>query len=409
MGRGLWVLLHRWVGLAMAGFLVLAGLTGSLIAFQAELDAWLNPDLFQARTAGEALSLDDLAHAVEAADPRVAASFIVPPAEPGRTALVTVSARADAGAGAPAPVGYNQVFVDPVSGAILGTREYGAWRFDSAHLMPFIVLLHYSLHLPGKWGDWLLGIVAIAWLLDSFVGFWLTLPAQRGTVRAGPSWWRRWKPAWWVKGGAGALRLNLDLHRAGGLWLWGLLLVLALTSIAMNLRREVFQPMVQLFVPVSPDPFRSLPERPLADGAARLRWHDAVQAARAHLPVPSRTWPLHGVYHAKELDAFAVTFVEPGNRNTVGRLGEERVFVHAGTGALLLRHGYGDGTAGDKYLAWQYPLHSGQIAGLPGRILVCAAGLAVAGLSITGVVIWASKRRARRFGRQLVQAQQAGA
>ena len=409
MGRGLWVRLHRWVGLAMAGFLVLTGLTGSLIAFQPELDAWLNPQLFQARTAGDALSLDDLARAVETADPRVAASFIVPPLEPGRTALVTVVARAEPGTGGVIPVGYNQVFVDPVSGAILGTREYGAWRFDRAHLMPFIVLLHYSLHLPGKWGDWLLGGVAIAWLLDSFVGFWLTLPARRASARPGSSWWSRWKPAWLVKRGAGTVRLNLDLHRAGGLWLWGLLLVLALTSIAMNLRHEVFQPVVQWFAPVSPEPFKSLPERPLAADAARLDWQQATQAARAHLPAPSRNWPLYGVYHAKELGAFAVTFFEPGGRNTAWRLGEERVFVHAGTGALLLRHGYGDGTAGDKFLAWQYPLHSGQIAGLPGRILVCAAGLAVAGLSITGVVIWASKRRARRFHRRLIQAQQAGA
>ena len=39
MTRLLLVRLHRYVGLAIAGFLALAGLTGSLVAFQPELDA----------------------------------------------------------------------------------------------------------------------------------------------------------------------------------------------------------------------------------------------------------------------------------------------------------------------------------------------------------------------------------
>jgi uncharacterized iron-regulated membrane protein len=43
----------------------------------------------------------------------------------------------------------------------------------------------------------------------------------------------------------------------------------------------------------------------------------------------------------------------------------------------------------------QFPLRSGRILGLPGRILQSAMGLVVAALSVTGVVIWHRKRRAR--------------
>ena len=35
------VLLHRWTGLAIAFFLVVACLTGSLLSFEEELDTWL--------------------------------------------------------------------------------------------------------------------------------------------------------------------------------------------------------------------------------------------------------------------------------------------------------------------------------------------------------------------------------
>jgi uncharacterized iron-regulated membrane protein len=42
------VMLHRWFGLAAALFLFVSGLTGAVISWDHELDAWLNPQLFQA-------------------------------------------------------------------------------------------------------------------------------------------------------------------------------------------------------------------------------------------------------------------------------------------------------------------------------------------------------------------------
>ena len=45
MPRRFWVWLHRYAGLAMALFLVIVGLTGSVLAFREELDVWLNPEL----------------------------------------------------------------------------------------------------------------------------------------------------------------------------------------------------------------------------------------------------------------------------------------------------------------------------------------------------------------------------
>ncbi len=36
------VLVHHWAGLAMAMFLIVVGLTGSVLAFRVELDSWLN-------------------------------------------------------------------------------------------------------------------------------------------------------------------------------------------------------------------------------------------------------------------------------------------------------------------------------------------------------------------------------
>ncbi|MGH8509951.1 MAG: PepSY domain-containing protein [Gammaproteobacteria bacterium] len=43
--RKLFVLIHRYVGLAMTVFLILVGVTGSVLAFYYEFDRWLNPEL----------------------------------------------------------------------------------------------------------------------------------------------------------------------------------------------------------------------------------------------------------------------------------------------------------------------------------------------------------------------------
>src|SRR5439155_125267 len=72
------------------------------------------------------------------------------------------------------------------------------------------------------------------------------------------------------------------------------------------------------------------------------------------------------------------------------------------------------GTAADIFVQAQFPLHSGRIVGLFGRILISIMGLVVAALSVTGVVIWWRKRRARvrvretaavRLSRQLTPAE----
>lgn len=61
----------------------------------------------------------------------------------------------------------------------------------------------------------------------------------------------------------------------------------------------------------------------------------------------------------------------------------------------------GTGTAADTFVQLQFPLHSGQIIGLPGRILISLTGLVVAVLSVTGVLIWARKCKSARAAKAL--------
>ena len=55
--------------------------------------------------------------------------------------------------------------------------------------------------------------------------------------------------------------------------------------------------------------------------------------------------------------------------------------------------------AGNNVDAWMYALHSGNILGLWGRILVCITGLTCCGLCVTGFAIWRKKSAAARISR----------
>jgi uncharacterized iron-regulated membrane protein len=380
--HGVLVKLHRYAGLLIAAFLTVAGLTGSVLAFQRELDSWLNPALFHVAP-GPPMSPDEIARRVADADARVRPAFIEVNVAPGQSTLVWIEPQYDA-TGQMAEVGYNQVFVDPSNGTILGHRDYGACCFARENLIPFLYDVHRRLAMPGHWGDWLMGGVAVLWTLDCFIALALTFP-RRAPVLA------RWTTAWKIKTGASSFRVIFDLHRAGGLWLWIVLLAVAMSSVYLNLGDEVFRPVVGVFSPLTPPP----QERPKASSAApreRLSFDEILVAATRLASVHGWPYAVSGIYDDRDGGLYIVDFGKGGE----SPLGTPWAAFDATTGAAVTIQAPGKGSLGDQFLMLQFPLHSGQIAGLPGRIAICLTGVAVAVLSITGLIIWWRKRRSRR-------------
>lgn len=254
--------LHRWLGLAFLACLLPACLAGSVIVWKAELDAWLNPDLFYAAPS-EARLLDEeeLEAALRAQVPKIRIAWVEPPEQPGRTAYASIGNWFD-------PTDperrYNEVYLDPHTGRILGARSIFKPHFDRREGLIFLRRIHYSLNwVPG--GLTLMGWVAVLWLLDSLLG--TALSFHGGS-------WRRWLRAF-------RLRRNFwdhDLHRAGSLWLWPMVVVLAVSSIFLNLRREVFLPVL--------------------DGLQRLlpvAWRDPVENAILEWQFPLHTGTAFGL------------------------------------------------------------------------------------------------------------------
>ncbi len=390
--RPFWVLAHRYVGLAMTAFLIIVGLTGSLLAFLPELDGAINPQWVtpvQAVAMREPLTFIENAEHLDA-EIKANAVWLSDTA-----ATVTISPRTAN------DVGYDQLIFNPYTGELLSKRHWGNLSQGFQNLMPFVYKLHYALAL-GDVGGWILGITALVWTLDCFVGFYLTLPPRK-TTRSLPNslatktFWQRWQPAWLIKWPASKTRINFDLHRAGGLWLWLVLLVFAWSSVYMNLGG--FYSTVMKSVSEFHQPWSDFPDLPQPVQNPQINWRQAQYIAQAELKRLEQTQGIRTlassgfwINRAKGFYVYAVK----STADIQDHGGQTRVVIDANSGAVkqvLLPTGQ---YSGNTVTSWLLALHTANIWGLPYKIFVCVLGLAIVMLSVTGVLIWLKKRQSRR-------------
>ncbi|MGZ0080206.1 PepSY-associated TM helix domain-containing protein [Methylomonas sp. YC3] len=387
--RPFWVLLHRYTGLAMTAFLIVVGLTGSLLAFLPELDGAINPQFSAPSQTVAMLEPLTLIENAERLDSAIKADAIW---LTDTAATVAVSPRT---AG---DLTYDQLIFNPYTGELLGKRHWGDLSQGWQNLMPFVYKLHYALALD-ELGGWILGITALVWTLDCFVGFYLTLPPRKA-MRTGQNplatktFRQRWQPAWLIKWSASKTRINFDLHRAGGLWLWLALLVFAWSSVYMNLGG--FYTQVMQSVSEYHQPWTEFPDLPQPVQNPQINWRQAQDIAQAELNrleqtqavrtlAPSGFW----INRAKGFYVYAVK----STADIQDHGGQTRVVIDTNSGVvkqMLLPTGQ---YSGNTLTSWLLALHTANIWGLPYKIFVCVLGLAIVMLSVTGVLIWLKKRR----------------
>ena len=70
---------------------------------------------------------------------------------------------------------------------------------------------------------------------------------KKQSAKKRASFLKRWLPAWKIRIKSNLFKLNYDLHHAFGLWLWGILFVIAWSSVGFNLQ-QVYRPVMQAVV-----------------------------------------------------------------------------------------------------------------------------------------------------------------
>lgn len=390
--RRIATVVHRYVGLGLALFLTIVGLTGAAIAWNDELERVFAPSLFvlQPELARRpALDPFTLREAAERVVPDTAINGVDFTRRADQPALFSVEARP----GGPAPHD-DEIALDPSSGQLLGSRRRGDLRQGAVNLMPFVYDVHESLAL-GDTGTLILGIVALLWTIDCFVGAYLTFPA-RARARRGPSTWLvRWGPAWKIRDWSAPFKFVFDLHRAGGLWLWAMLFVLAWSSVGFNLP-QVYDPVTATLFGAAPEPISPRAADPRV--APRLGWREAHAIGMRDMANLARR---RGFVVRSE----RLMFYDPGSHTysyrvksdrDPGRLGNTQLRIDGDSGRAIALDIPTGADVGTTVTAWLGDIHTADVLGRTLQIALTVVGLSIAMLSVTGIWIWWRKRSARR-------------
>lgn len=375
--RKLWLDVHLWLGLALGFFLAVFGVTGSILVFYEEIDNVINADLriVQAQPQGETAyrPLTEIqAAAISAMPPQAKPTFVNYPADAASSYrlgfTVPVADRNDEW----------QVHVDPYSARVLGKHLIKkAEDILPSALLPFVFRLHFAL-LAGETGGIIVGIMGVVLIFSVLTGLIV--------------WWPltgNWRRVLSIKRRASAERLNHDLHQTSGFYTFPILLAVLLSGVYMNLPDQ-FMVLVKQLSPGTQGFMDQPHSQPAADKKA-IGLEQAFRIVRGRYPEGRIDW-LN--YPEGETGVYRISMIDVPE---LSRFWSERqVIVDQYDGTILkVQDPSTRKTAGQTFIEWQWPLHSGKAFGWPGRIVIFLTGLACPLIFVTGVIRWLQKRRAK--------------
>jgi uncharacterized iron-regulated membrane protein len=370
--RSLWRKLHRWLGLFIGAWFALVGLSGSILVFEDEIDAFLNPQFLTDNRSGPRLQPQAMIERVADEFPLARAERIRPPRQPGQVYRITLRVAPHLRTGAPRA----EAMFSAVSGELLGVREADTIGITRPYWMRTLYEFHRNV-LLGNFGSNIVGLAGFLLMTSALSGFVVAWPRKR-------SGWRRLVG---IKLRAGLTRILFDVHRSSGVILFVLLMLATITGstlVYVNVAREL----VSVFSEVAPFPVIPWRETPMEkwpsfEHVVTQIGKDYPQHEMVEIHIPSKPTAGYLFYLKREGD--------------VHRLGDTIVWVHPGSGEILFERSARNRTSGESVMHWLFPLHSGTAFGTAGKIAMCITGLAMLLLFPTGLWVWLRKRRAKQF------------
>ncbi len=359
--------IHLWLGIPAGLLVFIISVTGCLYAFQDEIQNLTQPYRFvqaqnkaflppsQLQAIAQAQLPDKHLHSVHYKQPNQAAEVIFYHYE---------------------PTYYYTIYLNPYTGEVLKVKNQQTGFFR------VVLNGHFYLWLPPKIGQPLVAYSTLVFVVLLITGLVL--------------WWpRRWnrsamRGAFKVNLKSGFKKLNYDLHNVLGFYALLVLLVIALTGLVWGFNWYAYLA------------YKG------AGGEKSLIYADpgSVKADSANvdtLAIDKVFTLMQQLYptaksievHPPETDSATIAANANMASGTYWQT-DYRYFNQYTLAEIPVNHIYGrlaDAQFADKMLRMNYDIHTGAIAGLPGKILVFLAGLIAASLPVTGFYIWYKKLR----------------
>lgn len=377
---------HSYLGVSIGCFILVAALSGSVIAFYHALDAKINPWQISTPLSLEAQPNDPLSHLA-----RIEAEVV------GATvSWVSLSLSHEsswhyflAPKNSAKPIEHNEVYVDPYSGEIKGLRMWGDITQGLTNTIPFMYKLHYSLAL-GNIGVFIMGMAALLWLVVLVCGVWISFPKWNASFLT--QWRKSWK--WRFKGDIRAK--SYLLHKTAGLWFLPFLFVMAWSSVALNLHdfHERLLGSAMSFQ-TEHDQIKELRKPRIK---SKIGWMEARERGRVLMRefAAKEGFEIYEessiMYNAlKGIYSYSIR----SSRDIAVDHGETTVYFDSNSGALKASFIPTGKASGDTLTQWLEGLHKGSIWGLPHRIVLSCLGGVTTLFVLSGYYLWWKKRNKR--------------
>jgi uncharacterized iron-regulated membrane protein len=335
-------------------FLVVLAVTGSIIAFEPELDRLLHPHLSHVKQGARILSLVEIGEAVSKKYGEEPVVAYLPASSPDFPAQVILSR--------------GVVSVNQYTGEVLGIRARGQT------VLGFTRALHVRL-ATGDIGRNILSWSSVTLLISLASGLYLWWPRKRVRIR-GP-WWSR---LFWF-----------DLHNSVGILSLLPLLVLAATGIVVGFEDEVSSLLDEVYGRNSLHSSKTETRSDSGRIGTEITPDQAVAIATAQLPgaVAYRVqMPRYG-----GLYVVALTYSD-------NRIASERnsISIDPWEGSIVAMNLSTSLTPRERLMAANEAVHTGSIFGMPTRILAALASFVLSLQVVSGLLIWIRRTILVRHG-----------
>jgi uncharacterized iron-regulated membrane protein len=367
--------LHRWLGIITGIVVVIVSITGAIFVFEEELFQVFHPSLTHVEPGKTLVDINTLqasAQAVLGKEKPISSVFIY--GDPTRAYCFYTSKRNAESTSwweKDEILYYDQVFVNPYTGEVLGAID------KSTEFFYFMRRIHQNLLLRRDIGNMVVGWSVTIFVFILITGIVLWWPQRVAQIKQSivVKWNAKWK------------RINYDLHNVFGFYAFIFALIIALTGLTWSFEwweESVFNAMGSTKKDVAYLNERDTTYTATAEGVTRA-WHDVLQR-----------------YDASTLQRMSFNFPTKKNARVGGLVhyhgaswwkNADYVFYNGATGDLSLLVDHTDKPLGMKWRNSNYDIHTGKIYGWPTQVLAVIVSLICASLPITGFIMWIHRRQ----------------
>jgi len=354
--------LHLWLGIGAGLILFVVCLTGTILAFEEEIEQAINPFLYEVEIPANAerLSLEALNKKVVTQLPEGGRVFYVYIPHEANSAY-KVNYRPKEGRG-------STYLVNPYTGEVLGNSKAKGSEFFMT-----VFRLHRWLLLDTEVGRPIVGVSTIIFFFIIISGWVIWFPKKV----------KNWRQGLKIKWNANWKRVNFDLHSTLGFYASIFLLLMTLTGLKWSFKwyKDGVTDLLS-----SPKKEKVKHEYTIGEGEKPLNYAALLDEINSNLPYEGA----FRVYiQSKEDNPFVD--IHKYQTGFFASSGQDRIKLNRFTGEIVELDDFSEKPLGDKIVASLYPIHVGSFYGMFTRILYFIACAIATTLPITGTIIWINK------------------